>query len=543
MERIMVGAAIGDCVHVAGLLNFFKLAEAEGYKTVFLGAAIPVEKLVGAALEADAEAIAVSYRLDPGAAQRLFGILKRELQANDLADRLLLFGGTPPVAEEAQASEIFTKVFTGREDIDEVIAYLRGGATDAIQIQYASNLMERIEQKAPYPLLRHHFGLPSVAQTVAGIETIADAEILDIISVGPDQNAQEHFFNPEQMDPLQDGSGGVPLRHREDFAALFEASQRGNHPLLRCYSGTTNLLAMAQLLQDTIKNAWAAVPLFWYNQLDGRSERPLASAITENQAVMAWHGERGIPVEVNEAHHWSLRDAHDVIAVAASFLAAYNAKKAGVKHYVAQFMFNTPPMTTPAMDLAKMFAKLQLIEELQDEGFTVFRQVRSGLASFPADLDVAKGHLAATLQTAMLLSPHLVHVVGYCEALHIAEAEDVIASCKIARGVLRNALDGLPDVRRDERLSARQVQLVDEGRYLLDRIGAMGAGRYEDPWSSDVILEEAVRAGLMDAPHLKNSPVAKGQLHTRMIAGACQAVDAQGRPMAERKRIASLTPA
>ncbi len=537
----MVGAAIGDCVHVAGLLNFFKLAEAEGYKTVFLGAAVPVEKLVGAAVEADAEAIAVSYRLDPGAAQSLFGVLRRELETNGLCDRLLLFGGTPPVAEEATASEIFTKVFSGREDVDEVIAYLRGGASAAAQVHYARNLVDRIEQKSPYPLIRHHFGLPSVADTIAGIEAIASEEVVDVISIGPDQNAQEHFFHPEEMDPLQDGAGGVPLRSREDFCGLYQASQRGNYPLLRCYSGTTDLVAMAQLLQETINNAWAAVPLFWYNQMDGRSQRTLLEAIQENQQVMTWHGECGIPVEVNEAHHWSLRDAHDVIAVVASFLAAYNAKKAGVKDYVAQLMFNTPPMTVPVMDLAKMMAKLDLVQELACKDFTVYRQVRAGLSSFPADLDVAKGHLASSLQTAMVLSPHLVHVVGYCEAVHIARAEDVIASCRIARGVLRNVLDGLPRVDHDERLRTRRLQLVDEARYLLDRIWALGATRVEDPWSCAQILEETVRAGLMDAPHLKNSAIAQGRLQTRVIDGACQAVGTDGMPISERERVASLS--
>jgi len=116
-------------------------------------------------------------------------------------------------------------------------------------------------------------------------------------------------------------------------------------------------------------------------------------AIRENQQVMKWHGERNIPVEVNESHHWSLRDAHDTIGVVTAYLAAYNAKKMGVKDYVAQYMFNVPPSISPAMDLAKMLAKIELIESLQDENFTVYRQARAGIASLPADLDQAKGSL------------------------------------------------------------------------------------------------------------------------------------------------------
>jgi methanogenic corrinoid protein MtbC1 len=35
---------LGECVHVAGVSNFLRLAEAAGWKTVFLGPAVPVEK-------------------------------------------------------------------------------------------------------------------------------------------------------------------------------------------------------------------------------------------------------------------------------------------------------------------------------------------------------------------------------------------------------------------------------------------------------------------------------------------------------------------
>ena len=98
-----------------------------------------------------------------------------------------------------------------------------------------------------------------------------------------------------------------------------------------------------QAITDTINNAWCAVPLYWYSILDKRSSRSLKEAVRENQQVMKWHGERSIPLEVNESHHWSLRDAHDTIGVASAYLAAYNAKKMGIKDYIAQYMFNVPP--------------------------------------------------------------------------------------------------------------------------------------------------------------------------------------------------------
>ena len=41
--------------------------------------------------------------------------------------------------------------------------------------------------------------------------------------------------------------------------------------------------------------------------------------------------------------------------------------------------------------------------------------MRAGLASFPADLDMAKGHLAVSTLVSMNLKPHIVHVVGFAE--------------------------------------------------------------------------------------------------------------------------------
>ena len=72
-----------------------------------------------------------------------------------------------------------------------------------------------------------------------------------------------------------------------------------------------------------------------------------------------------------------------------------NARAFGVRDYLAQFMFNSPPGTSDAMDLAKMLACLDLIEPLArepgagDPGFAIYRQVRTGLLSYPTDPDEA----------------------------------------------------------------------------------------------------------------------------------------------------------
>ena len=164
------------------------------------------------------------------------------------------------------------------------MAYLKGMENKGIE-RYEDNLIDRINSKYPYPLLRHHLGLSTIDETVDAIEKIAEAKVLDVISVAPDQNAQEFFFDQENMDKSLDGAGGVPVRNKDDFKLLFDAAQRGNYPLLRSYSGTRNMIPFAEVLQDSINNAWCAVPLFWYSVLDGRSKRPLNQAIRENQEV------------------------------------------------------------------------------------------------------------------------------------------------------------------------------------------------------------------------------------------------------------------
>ncbi len=563
----ILGAAVGECVHVAGVYNFLRLAEEAGFETVFLGPAVAHGLLLKAIERERPDIVGLSYRLTPEAAERLLGDLRAALVAAGLGDGSrprFVFGGTPPVARVARAAGWFEAVFDGSEGDEKVISWLRvaadgragegDGAVGAPQLGASflgaqatpvplQALVERIEAQRPYPLIRHHFGLPSLADTVEGAARLAEAGILDVISLGPDQNAQESFFRPEEMDPAQDGAGGAPVRRPEDFRDIYEASRRGNYPLVRSYSGTRDLIKMAQMLKETVNLAWGAVPLFWYSELDGRSSRRLEDAIDENRRTMAWHAAAGIPVEVNEAHHWGLRDAPDAVVVAAAFLAAYNAKKAGVKEYVAQFMFNTPPATSFRMDLAKMLAMLDLVSELEEEGtFRVWRQTRAGLASFPVDLDRAKGQLASSTMLQMALKPHLVHVVAHCEADHAATPEDVIEAVKIARGVIKNSLHGLPDLTADPVVGQRRQELARDAWAILDGVSALApAARAVDPWSDPETLGRAVRLGLLDAPHLVASGVAPGRIKTRFVGGACVSVNPETlTPMEEHERVAGI---
>ena len=378
--------------------------------------------------------------------------------------------------------------------------------------------------------------------TVEGIARIAEAQILDVISLGIDQDAQANFFHPERQDPQRTGAGGVPVRSPADYRALFLASRRGNYPLLRTYSGTDDFIRLAEMFVDTIKIAWCAIPLFWFNQMDGRGPWDLEDSIREHQKVMAWYGERGIPVELNEPHHWGMRDAPDVVCVVSAYLSAYNARSFGVGDYIAQLMFNSPPGLSDAMDLAKMLAMLDCIAPLAGPGFHIWRQTRTGLLSYPLDVSAARAHLAASVYLQMAVRPEVVHVVGHTEADHAATADDVIEACKLAHRAIENALRGAPDMTADPAVQQRKDEIVREAQVTLQAIRALAGADVVDPLTDPPTLARAVTSGLLDAPHLQNNRLARGQIVTGIDSrGACMAVDpATRKVLSEQERIVRL---
>jgi len=546
--KTVVAGALGECVHVAGVMNFLRLAEAAGWRTVFLGPAASVEEFLEAARREKAELaeilVGVSYRLTPETGERLLAEFAE--QADDLrtAGVRFAFGGTPPVAERAQALGFFERVFDGSEPAEAVLAYLKGQPHgELIEADFPQTTGERIRWKAPYPMVRHHFGLPTVEATREGITRIAEAQVLDLVSLGIDQDAQANFFHPERQNPRRRGAGGVPVRSPDDYRALYTASRRGNFPLMRTYSGTDDFIRLAEMYVETIHIAWCAIPIFWFNQMDGRGPWDLESSIREHQKVMAWYGERDIPVELNEPHHWGLRDAPDVVFAVSAYLSAYNARAFGVRDYIAQMMFNSPPGLSDAMDLAKMLACLEMIAPLSQEGhFRIWRQTRTGLLSYPLDPDAARAHLAASVYLQMAVRPHVLHVVGHTEAHHAATANDVIEACKLARRAVENALRGQPDMTADPAVQQRQGELVQEAQVTLQAIRALAEPGVADPLTDPATLARAVTSGVLDAPHLCNNPFARGQIVTAIDSrGACVVVDpATGQALSEAERVTSL---
>ncbi len=155
----------------------------------------------------------------------------------------------------------------------------------------------------------------------------------------------------------------------------------------------------------------------------------------------------------------------------------------------------------------------------------------------PTDLFQAKGQLSASAQLSMAIKPHIYHVVGYCEAHHAATAEDVIESCKIVRGVIRNTMLGSVDITRDSRVQERKNELIEEAWITLKAINSLGSC-VNDPLTDPAVLALAVEIGILDAPHLRCNTAAKGMLTTCLVDGALHAYDfKERRVLTEKERI------
>ena len=99
-QKRIIGASIGNCVHVAGVAHFLNLAEHEGYDTIFLGPAISIDTLFVNIVENHPTMVAVGYRLTPeNVRPRIEEIIRRNKTLK--ASPIWGFGGTKPVADIA----------------------------------------------------------------------------------------------------------------------------------------------------------------------------------------------------------------------------------------------------------------------------------------------------------------------------------------------------------------------------------------------------------------------------------------------------------
>ncbi len=89
-----------------------------------------------------------------------------------------------------------------------------------------------------------------------------------------------------------------------------------------------------------------AVPIFFYNELDGRGPISIRDGFDEHFEVMRWWASIDKPVEINDPHQWQLRNSTDDLLVTDHVIAGVVALKMGIRQYVMQMMYDLPPGTS-----------------------------------------------------------------------------------------------------------------------------------------------------------------------------------------------------
>ena len=502
--------------------------------------------------------IGVSYRLDPNTAVeivgRLVALLKREglYESPSAIVRSIHFAGLTPACDQIDREyDGRIRTFRGGESPEETLMVMgipeneiprtitEGCKYDKELLKFGRDIIRKGEYKAEkplernlypdfgtkrdgltarldhnfkggfQPLIRAHSGPYSAELTTEQClreyndwcRNLADAGYLDILSIGSSQLSQSNFG--ENWDGKANG-GGVPVNSEQEYMDIWEAAKP---MLVRTYSGTKNVKAMARMYERTINIAWHALSLWWFNELDGRGPNSLYDNLKEHIDTIYDIAKAGKPVETNVPHHFAFRGCDDVTYIVSAYLSAKMAKQCGAKTFILQNMLNTPRSTWGVQDLAKSRAMLKLVKQLQDDSFRVILQTRAGLDYFKPNLEEAKVQLAAV--TAMMddidpnnrYSPEIIHVVSYCEALFLATPDILNDSIKITRHALKQYRErkkqGLaPDVMTDDILTRTQ-RLEQASRKIIEAMEANIPNLY-----SPEGLYLAFTAGWLPVPEL-----------------------------------------
>jgi uncharacterized protein (TIGR01319 family) len=525
-RRVMVGA-IGKCVHNLGVENFAAWMEDQGlgYVSVKLGPAVPIQEVINKIREARPEVVGVSMRLGDLHVDKLITEFVEAATQYGLGPResgiRYSFGGLRPAANLVRAMtgvpleedrfirdeerhydlEAVAEEYKKRPEFQGFFALIADDfvtmeelarfaqqlppARKLTELEWSDSLVERIRQvreRENRPIIRAHIGIAAetIEPTIKAIEKLADAGAFEIVSLAPDQTSQEllaKFIRGEE-DPSKylAGQGGAPIRTIDDLERLKAASQRGNFPMARIYTGTDELVVLAHFWEEYLNICFPAVPIFFYNELDGRGPISIRDSFDEHFRTIEYWKEVGKPLEINDPHQWGLRYASDDMQVTDHVLCAIIALKKGIKHYVMQMMFELPPEISAMDDLAKMKAAYELVLPLtQHFDFNILKQTRSGLPSFPPNLNQAKGHLAFGIYTQLYMEPDILHVVTHSEAHHEASADDIIESCEITKQVCWDFIKGnVPQIWSDPKIKSRIQELKQGAMYNMLHVAILG---------------------------------------------------------------------
>ena len=615
MYRACVLAALGGDPHTQGLFRVARIARKAGLAAHVLPPGSSLEALLDWVHAFDPGWLGLSYRMSPAIAIQQFRRCLTRLAAEGLlrrpngAPRRVALAGLPETmkAVEELHAELPCAVWTMPQDPDrmhacrhlleffdvpeaqraEILEELqpelyppRFPVLDNLAKQVAGNDDYRNEPPLPIPselarrsyvqrivemempLLRTHFGIPAptIAPTVEGIAALSEARVIDELSLGSSDLSQRYFGDPMAFIGRKN-DGGVPYSTFEHLVELFQASRRGNYPGMKPYAHVVNLVSFIDtcIRAGMLTGAHQAVPLFWFNELDGRGPLRLPESIREHQAAVRELARRGIPVEMNDPNHFSSRWAHDSMIVVDYALITAVMLANGVKDLILQLQFNKPRETSDHGDLAKMLAGLDLAEEMVTgfgSGARLWRESRTGVESFDPDETAARHQLARSTFLQLIVKPHAIHLVSYCEALHVAGIADVIDSSMLVRRcvrVFREHARELLALCQDPLVVERRSHLAAEARMTLRHIAALdGAAPPEPgaPLSTFVrrladpdVLFRGLESGVLAAPGLFHPgyPAARDIVTAPVAHGFIECLDPEtGSVRLEADRLAAL---
>ncbi|MDI6808567.1 MAG: cobalamin-binding protein [Candidatus Eisenbacteria bacterium] len=596
--------------HTLGITSVAQLLRDCGYHVIVADATaseafgFPEDPARGAVIEHwlldnQIDVLCFSYRLNPadGAAlvSRLVGELKRRrlFAVDGGAVKALHFAGLPETCRMVrERNPEVGGIFVGDETPAETLRMLgieteilpkdllKGMAYDEDRLSFGKELIEkgeylavrpidrsgcggygtgadRLESRIQYgidhrmpPLTRAHVGpyLPDRAEAVRlflqWTRELAASGLLDVLSIGTSQLTQSNFGEDWGDKP---NGGGVPLNSKEEFAAVWQAARP---MLVRSYAGTKNIVSLARMYEEAISIAWHALSLWWFCRIDGRGPYSVRENLEEHFETLRYIASTGKPFEPNVPHHFAFRGSDDVTYIVSAFVAAKVAKSLGVRLLVLQNMLNTPKYTWGVQDLAKSRAMLQLVRELEDDGFRVVLQPRGGLDYFSHDLDRAKAQLAAATALMDDIEPHntnspaIIHVVSFSEASHLADPPTVNESIQITR----HALEAYRKLRRKGEIDdmslhpevlSRTAELVSDARVVIEAIESS----IRNPYTPEG-LYRILSSGFLPIPYLwecKEEFHRAAEWQTRLIRGSVKVVDEHGIPISASDRMRFVT--
>lgn len=503
--------------------------------------------------------LGISYRLDQDDAVNMVGYLVEEIKKSKLMKfqggpiEIIFFGGLPKTCEIIDKEfQGLVRTFMGGESVRETLlrmgvpkdripneiyegskyddsllafgkmvidsqAYLNYQAKDRSKYkEYGTDddtVIKRLDanMKCNFePLMRAHVGpysstlnrMESVNEFLSWSKILAKSGFLDVLSIGSSQLTQSNFG--EDWEDKTNG-GGVPVNSPDEYRMIKEASR----PLLvRTYSGTTNIPYLAQMHEQTLNICWHALSLWWFNKLDERGPYDVYTNLNQHIETIKYIAKTNKPFEANVSHHFAFRGADDVTYIVSAYLAAKLAKKLGIKTFILQNMLNTPRLTWGIQDLAKSRALLKLVKSLEDKDFRVILQPRAGLDYFKPDLYEARVQLAAV--TALMddidphneTSPHIIHVVSYSEASHLATPEIINESIKITQYSLQKYREmkrqgKVEDMSINQDVNNRELDLMASAKEII-----LAIEKYvKNPYSAEGFYR-IFSAGFLPVPYL-----------------------------------------